>query len=65
VLLLKPISIWDGIIEKVEHRLAGWKWLYLSKRGKITLIKSTLSNLPTYLMSLLPLMASIANRIEK
>jgi hypothetical protein len=35
------------------------------KDRKITLIKSTLSNLPTYFMSLFPLLAGVANRIEK
>jgi hypothetical protein len=61
----KAKSIWDDIIKKGESRLAGWKLLYLSKRGMIILIKSTLSNLPTYFMSLFPLVATIANRIEK
>jgi len=37
----------------------------LSKGGMITLIKSTLSNLPIYLMSLFPLLAGVANHIEK
>jgi hypothetical protein len=50
--LFKAKSIWDDIIEKIEHRLAGWKMMYLSKGGRVTLIKSTLSNLPTYFMSL-------------
>jgi hypothetical protein len=36
-----------------------------SKAGRITLIKSTLSNLLTYFMSLFPLPATITNRIEK
>jgi hypothetical protein len=44
--------------------LASWKRIYLSKGGRIALIKSTLSNLPTYLMSLLPIPASVAKRIE-
>jgi hypothetical protein len=35
------------------------------KGGKITLINSTLSNFPTYFMSLFPLPTSVANRIEK
>jgi hypothetical protein len=39
--------------------------MYLSKGGRVTLIKSTLSNLPTYLLSLFPIPASVANRIEK
>jgi hypothetical protein len=52
------------VIEKIECRLASWN-MYLSKGGRITLIKSTLSNLPTYFMSLFPLHASVANRIEK
>ena len=39
--------------------------MYLSKGGRVTLIKSTLSNLPTYFLSLFPILASVANRIEK
>jgi hypothetical protein len=46
--------IWDGVMEKIHRHLASWKWLYLSKGGRIILIKSILSNLPTYLLSLFP-----------
>ena len=35
------------------------------KGGEATLIKSTLSNLPTYFLSLFPIPASVANRIKK
>jgi hypothetical protein len=38
--------------------------LYLSKGDSITLIKRTLSNLPTYFMSLFTLPTSVANHIE-
>jgi len=58
-------NIWSSIIEKMENRLAGWKRLYLSKGGRLTLIKSTLSNLPTYYLSLFPILAGVGNRFEK
>ena len=38
--------------------------MYLSKGGKVTLLKSTLSNLPTYFLSLLPIPADVALCIE-
>ncbi len=47
----KMQSIWNPIMEKLERWLAGWKRLYLSKGGRLTLIKITLSNLPTYYFS--------------
>jgi hypothetical protein len=39
--------------------------MYLSKGDRVTLIKNILSNLPTYFMPLFPLLAGVANRIEK
>ena len=59
------VSIWDPILEKMERRLVGWKRLYLSKGGKLTLLKSTLSNLPTYFLSLFHLSAGVAAKIER
>ena len=61
----KELLIWNPILEKMERRLVGWKRLYLSKGGKVTLIKSTLSSLPTYFLSLLPLPGKVANHMEK
>jgi hypothetical protein len=61
----KSIHIWDGVIEKVERRLTSWKRLYLLKGGRVTLIKSTLANLPTYFLSLFPIPTSVGARIEK
>ena len=46
--LFKIASIWNPILEKMEKKLLGWKRLYLSKDGRLTLLKSTLSSLPTY-----------------
>ncbi|RVW31255.1 putative mitochondrial protein [Vitis vinifera] len=38
-------SMWDGVEEKVRRRLALWKRQYISKGGRITLIKSTLASM--------------------
>jgi hypothetical protein len=61
----KSTHIWDGVIEKIEHRLTSWKRSYLSKGGRVTFIKRTLANLPTYYLSLFPIPGSVAARIEK
>jgi hypothetical protein len=61
----KSFSIWNGVIEKVERRLASWKKLYLSKGGRVTLIHSTLSSIPTYYLSLFPISASVAKKLER
>ncbi len=61
----KSLSIWNPIIEKMECRLVGWKRLHLSKEGGLTLLKSTLSSLLTYFLSLFTIPASVAKRIER
>ena len=44
----KSVGIWDPIEESSRRRLATWKRQYISKGGRVTLIRSTLSNLPIY-----------------
>ena len=61
----KEETIWNSVLEKMERHLAEWKRFFLSKGGKVTLIKSTLSSLPTYFLSLLPIPVKVANRMEK
>jgi hypothetical protein len=58
-------TMWVELEELMARRLAPWKRSYLSKGGGFTLIKSTLSNLPTYMMSLFPIPVHVAKRIEK
>jgi hypothetical protein len=60
----KDKASWNGVVEKTTRALSSWKRMYLSKGGRIALIKSMLSNLPTYLLSLFPILASVAKRIE-
>ena len=61
----KSTSIWNPIIEKMKRRLAGWKRLYLSKGGRLTLLKRMLSSLPTFYLSLFTIHCSVAKRIEQ
>jgi hypothetical protein len=58
-------SIWNKVIEKMESKLARWKQMYLSNGGRLTLIKSTLSNIPTYYLSLFQIPGRVTKRIEK
>jgi hypothetical protein len=51
----KAAFIWNGIIEKVECRLGGWKMLYLLKGCRLTLIKKHSFQLPSYYMSVCPI----------
>ena len=45
----KTASIWNPIPEKMEKKLSRWKRLYLSKDGRLALLKNTLSSLLTFL----------------
>ena len=56
---------WDGVEERFKRKLATWKKQYLSKGGHLTLIKSTLSNLPIYFMSLFVIPRKVKLRLEK
>jgi len=57
-------SIWNAILEKMEKKLSSWKRLYLCKGGRLTLLKSTLSSLPTYYLSLFIIPVAVADRLE-
>ena len=58
-------SIWSSILEKIEWKLAEWKKLYLSKGGRLTLLKSTLFSPPTYVLSLFTIPTYVASKSEK
>lgn len=51
--------------ERFKKKLSGWKRGYLSKGGKLTLIKSTLQNLPIYFMSFFKISSLTSERSEK
>ncbi|KAK3199061.1 hypothetical protein Dsin_022476 [Dipteronia sinensis] len=55
----------EPIIKKVEQRLAPWKRAYISKGGRLVLIKAVLSSLPSYFMSVFSIPMGVAKKIEK
>ena len=61
----KASYLWDGVEERLRKRLALWKRQYISKGGRLTLIKGTLSNMPTYLMSFFRLPRRVKLRLGK
>ncbi|RVW16377.1 hypothetical protein CK203_067823 [Vitis vinifera] len=61
----KNASSWDGVEERMRRRLAQWKRQYISKRGRITLIKSTLASIPIYLLSLIRIPKVVAKGLKK
>ena len=63
--LYKTTSIWNPIFERMEKKLSGWKCLYLSEGGRLTLLKSTLSSLLTYYLSLFTIPKAMATRLER
>lgn len=46
----KSKQVWDKLLERLRNRLATWKRKYLTKGGRLVLIKSTLASMPVYLL---------------
>ena len=61
----KSVAVWDGMEERLWRRLTLWKRQYISKGERLTLIRSTLSNMPIYYMSILRMPRSVRLRLEQ
>ena len=61
----KTSGVWDSVEERFRKRLAPWKMQYISKGGRITLIRSTLSSFPIYYLSLFRMSQKVCNRLER
>ena len=62
--LHNSLNVWDSIEERFRKRLALWKRQYISKGGRIMLIKSNLASLTIYFMSLFCLPRRVRLRLE-
>ena len=51
-------------MERFEKKLSGWRANYLSKGRRLTLIRSVLSSIPTYLLSLFSIPVSVVAKLE-
>ena len=61
----RALGVWDSIEDRFRRRLAIWKRQYISKGGRITLIRSTLASLPVYFLSLFRMPKIVCSRLEK
>ena len=59
------VANWLPLDEKLLKRLDGWKGGALSMGGRLTLINSSLSSIPTYNMSLYLLPKTIVKRMDR
>ena len=62
---LNSLQVWDGVEERFRKRLALWKRQYIFKGGRLTLIKSTRTNMPIYTMSPFWIPKGVKSKLEK
>nr|GEU34293.1 RNA-directed DNA polymerase, eukaryota [Tanacetum cinerariifolium] len=61
---MSRLNSWDYVISKVSNRLSNWKLKTLSIGGRLTLIKSVLSLIPLYHMSIFKAPMGVLNKLE-
>ncbi len=61
----KRVSFWDGVLERVKSRLGRWKGRFLLLAGRVCLIKSVLSAIPLFYLSVYKLPVAVLKEFEK
>ena len=59
------VSDFQFIIDRMTQRLNGWKTRTLSLAGRITLAKSALATIPSYIMQIMKLPIIVCAKIDK
>ncbi|GJQ94912.1 RNA-directed DNA polymerase, eukaryota [Tanacetum coccineum] len=62
--LMSRINSWEDFVSKVSSRLLKWKLKTLSIGDRLTLIKSVLSSIPLYQMSIFKVPKKVLNTLE-
>nr|GEY53360.1 RNA-directed DNA polymerase, eukaryota, nucleotide-binding alpha-beta plait domain protein [Tanacetum cinerariifolium] len=61
---ISRITSWDDVISKVSSRLSKWKLKLLSICGRLSLLKSVLTLIPLYHMSIFKVPVGVLNHLE-
>jgi len=59
----KRSRFWEEVVEKVRNRLSKWKGKFISMDGRLFLIKSMLSALPLFYLSLYKMLTMVMKEI--
>nr|GEV64792.1 RNA-directed DNA polymerase, eukaryota, reverse transcriptase zinc-binding domain protein [Tanacetum cinerariifolium] len=62
--LMTRIEAWKEVINKVSSRLSKWKMKALSIGGRLTLLKSVLSSIPIFHLSIFKAPISVISKLE-
>jgi len=60
----KKKDLFTAIVDRIKQRALSWSSRFLSSAGKLTMLKSVLSTMPTYTMSCFQLPLSLCKRIQ-
>jgi exonuclease III len=58
-------SVWTDLISKIKNKIAAWGGFWLTRGGKVTLIKSVLSAIPLYQAAFLLAPRTVNEQISK
>nr|GEV11059.1 RNA-directed DNA polymerase, eukaryota [Tanacetum cinerariifolium] len=61
---MSRITSWDNVISKVSSRLSKWKLKLLSIGDRLSLLKSVLTSIPLYHMSIFKVPTGVLNHLE-